>query len=66
MKQAEFGADELARIAYLAWQREGCPQGRGLQYWLDWQAEQRRSKPGETAPGPPSLAGKRRWPVDDR
>jgi hypothetical protein len=31
----EFGHDEIAHLAYLNWQKEGCPSGRALDYWLE-------------------------------
>ena len=39
--QKEFGYEEIAHLAYLNWQKDGClsedacPSGRALDYWLD-------------------------------
>jgi hypothetical protein len=28
-------ADEISRLAYLSWERDGCPVGRAEDYWLE-------------------------------
>lgn len=30
-----FGHEDIAHLAYLNWQGDGCPPGRDLDYWLE-------------------------------
>ena len=34
-----FGVAEIAEVAYVNWERDGCPAGRGLQYWLEAESQ---------------------------
>jgi hypothetical protein len=34
-----FGWAEIAQVAYLNWQRDGCPPGRDVHYWLEAESE---------------------------
>lgn len=36
--------EEIARAAYLLWERDGQPQGRDEQYWLEAEAQIRAGK----------------------
>ena len=36
--------DEIARCAYLIWEREGRPAGREMQHWLEAEAQLRALK----------------------
>jgi hypothetical protein len=36
--------DEIALFAYLAWERDGSPPDRSLQYWLDAEAQLRATR----------------------
>ena len=36
--------DEIARCAYLIWEREGRPTGREMQHWLEAEAQLRAIK----------------------
>ena len=36
--------DEIARCAYLIWEREGRPAGREMQHWLEAEAQLRAIK----------------------
>lgn len=33
--QANFSHDEIAQLAYLNWQHDGCPAGQDVKYWLE-------------------------------
>jgi len=35
ISNAKFSPDDIARLAYLNWQKDGCPQGRDMAYWLE-------------------------------
>ena len=37
--KTEFGPAEIAQLAYLNWQRDGCPPGRSLDYWLEAESQ---------------------------
>ena len=39
--KTEFGHDDIAHLAYLNWQRDGCPPGRALDYWLEAESQLR-------------------------
>ena len=41
--------EEIAAAAYLIWEQEGRPQGRGVEHWLKAKA-QIRQNPGPAAP----------------
>lgn len=36
--------DEIARLAYLNWEKEGCPSGRDQDYWLEAEQQLRATK----------------------
>ncbi len=36
--------DEIAHLAYLNWQKDGCPQGRAQTYWLEAEQQLRATK----------------------
>ena len=36
---AEIKHDEIACLARLNWQQDGCPQGRDLDYWLEAESQ---------------------------
>jgi Protein of unknown function (DUF2934) len=36
--------EEIAHLAYAAWQRDGCPQGRDLNYWLEAETQLRATR----------------------
>lgn len=40
----DINRDEIARLAYLKWEREGRPEGRSLQHWLDAEQVLRTAK----------------------
>jgi len=35
ISSAKFNQDDIARLAYLNWQKDGSPQGRDMAYWLE-------------------------------
>lgn len=35
----QFSQSEIANLAYLNWQKEGCPPGRALEYWLEAESQ---------------------------
>lgn len=37
-EKLELSREKIAACAYLAWQADGCPAGRDLQYWLEAEA----------------------------
>jgi len=37
--QPGFGQDDIAQLAYLNWQKDGCPAGQDLQYWQEAEAQ---------------------------
>jgi hypothetical protein len=36
--------DEIAHLAYLNWQKDGCPQGRDQAYWLEAEHQLKATK----------------------
>lgn len=36
--------EEIAHLAYEAWQRDGCPQGRDVAYWLEAESQLKATK----------------------
>jgi hypothetical protein len=45
--------NEIARCAYLIWEREGRPTGREMQHWFEAEAQLRAIKMQMTAPEKP-------------
>lgn len=37
--KTEFRHDEIAHLAYLNWQRDGCSPGRAMDYWLEAESQ---------------------------
>lgn len=31
----DFSREEVSRVAFLNWEKDGCPHGRDLDYWLE-------------------------------
>lgn len=50
--------DEIAQLAYLNWQRDGCPLGRDQDYWLEAEQQLKATKHLLVAGGLPPAAGK--------
>ena len=36
--------DEIAHLAYLNWQKDGCPAGRDMNYWLEAESHLKATK----------------------
>jgi len=34
-KAQEFSREDIGRLAYLNWEKDGCPQGHATNYWLE-------------------------------
>ena len=50
---------EIANLAYLNWQNDGCPHGRDQAYWIEAEHQIKHTKHllvTETRPGPDALA----------
>jgi hypothetical protein len=58
----EFSHEDVSRLAFLNWEKDGCPQGHAINYWLE--AEQQlkatwRLLVKESAPKKRSLISRR-------
>ena len=51
LKSTTSSVEEIARRAYLAWERDGRPAGRDQQYWFEAEAEVRLLQATEAAKG---------------
>ncbi len=40
-KPAELSREEIARCAFLIFERDGCPEGRDLEHWYQAEAQLR-------------------------
>jgi len=52
-KIAEIPQNEIAYLAYLNWEKDGKPQGKDLEYWLEAESELKTIlslSPGEGEP----------------
>lgn len=45
IKNAQLNQSEIARLAYLNWQKDGCPAGRDLDYWLEAESQLKATWP---------------------
>lgn len=41
---AAVNPDEVAHLAYLNWQKDGCPPGRDQYYWLEAECQLKATK----------------------
>ena len=35
----EFSHEDVSRLAFLNWEKDGCPHGRSLDYWLEAESQ---------------------------
>jgi hypothetical protein len=38
-KAAEFSRNDVSNLAFLNWEKDGSPQGRSLDYWLEAESQ---------------------------
>lgn len=57
---ATINHDEIANLAFTAWQRDGCPQGRDLDYWLEAETQLKATKHLLAVEVPANVTPKRR------
>jgi len=52
ISSAKFNQDDIARLAYLNWQKDGGPQGRDMAYWLEAETQIKATWHLVAAPAP--------------
>lgn len=60
LRETEFTRDDVSRLAFMNWEKDGCPRGRDLDYWLEaeqqlkatWHLLARECRPNKSRKAP--------------